>query len=211
MDCQAVADPHPPERRYDSAQKTSLTLLDLLRKNDSEAWRKTVHLYTPLVHHWLGRSGVRGADADDLVQEVFRIASSNLATFRHDRPGDTFRGWLRGIARNLVLKHFHRQGRQPQASGGTDAFRRLQHVADALPPDDEEETESELGGLYHRALELVRTEFEERTWQAFWLTAVESRTPREISATLGMTPVAIRKAKSRVLHRLREQVGDLVD
>src|SRR5262245_30421016 len=213
MDSEVSERTPKPEGRADP-QKTSLTLLELLRKNDAEAWRKTVHLYTPLVRHWLNRSGIRGADMDDLVQEVFRVASSSLPNFRRDRPGDTFRGWLRGIARNIVLKHFHKRGRQPQASGGTDAFVRLQDVADTTPPSEEEDTEaeqSELGNLYHRALELVRGEFEARTWQAFWLTAVENQTPRDISPKLGMTPVAIRKAKSRVLHRLREQVGDLID
>jgi hypothetical protein len=31
-----------------------------------------------------------------------------------------------------------------------------------------------------------------------------------VAAELGMTAVAVRKAKSRVLHRLREEAGDLM-
>jgi len=57
----------------------------------------------------------------------------------------------------------------------------------------------------------VRGEFEERTWTAFWQAAVEGQSPADIAEDLGMTPAAIRKAKSRVLHRLRQEVGDLIE
>ena len=63
-------------------------------------------------------------------------------------------------------------------------------------------------GLFGRAVSLIRDEFEPRTWQAFWLTAVEGRTPTEVSAELGMSPGAVRVAKSRVLQRLREELGE---
>jgi RNA polymerase sigma-70 factor (ECF subfamily) len=45
----------------------------------------------------------------------------------------------------------------------------------------------------------------------FWLTAVEDRGPTDVAARFGVTPVAVRKAKSRVLRRLREEIGDLLD
>jgi RNA polymerase sigma-70 factor (ECF subfamily) len=56
----------------------------------------------------------------------------------------------------------------------------------------------------------VRSEFEDRTWQMFWLAVVEDRTPADVAAQFGVSAVAVRKAKSRVLRRLREVVGDLV-
>ena len=99
---------------------TSLTLLQRLLDNEPEAWRTMVQLYTPLLYHWCARSGVRGADAEDVVQEVFRVAASCLDKFRREREGDSFRAWLRGITRNMLLVHFRRASRQPQASGGGD-------------------------------------------------------------------------------------------
>jgi RNA polymerase sigma-70 factor (ECF subfamily) len=74
-----------------------------------------------------------------------------------------------------------------------------------------EDAPEDLTGLYHRALELVRGEFEERTWQAFWRATVEGHAPADIAADIGVTPAAVRKAKSRVLLRLRQEVGDLID
>jgi RNA polymerase sigma-70 factor (ECF subfamily) len=191
---------------------TSLTLLQRLRANDGDAWRVMVQLYTPLVHHWCARGGVRGADADDVAQEVFHAAARHLENFRRDRPGDSFHGWLRGITRNMVLQHFRRRGRHPKASGGTDAYLRLQQVevGGAADAPDEEDLAEELDGLRRRALELVRSEFEASTWQAFWRTVVEGRSPADIAAELGVSAAAVRMAKSRVLHRLKEEFGELI-
>jgi RNA polymerase sigma-70 factor (ECF subfamily) len=207
-----VSDPQetPPPRS--GARPTSLTLLQRLRANEPEAWRIMVHLYSPLVYHWCGRHGVRGADADDVSQEVFRAAAAYLDSFRRDRQGDTFRGWLRAITRSMVLQHFRRQDRQPQASGGTDAQLNLQELTDpnAEPAADAEEDAAEASGLYRRALELVRGEFENRTWQMFWETFILERSPVDVAAGLGVTAAAVRKAKSRVLHRIKGLFTDLL-
>jgi RNA polymerase sigma-70 factor (ECF subfamily) len=188
-------------------KSTSLTLLERVRGRDGDAWQRLLHLYGPLVVRWCGHRGVRGQDADDVQQEVFQAVVAGLDNFRRDRPGDTFRGWLRVITRNKLLDHFRRRDKQPEAQGGTTANRQLHEVADQELPDD---TEEDLGALYHRALELVRSEFEDRTWEAFWRVAVGGQTPDVIAADLGVTPAAVRKAKSRVLLRLRQEIGDLI-
>jgi RNA polymerase sigma-70 factor (ECF subfamily) len=188
---------------------TSLTLLERLRSNESAAWHTMVKLYTPLVCHWCSRCGVSGADADDVAQEVFRAAATGLSRFRRDRPGDSFRAWLRGITKNMLLMHFRRTGRQPQAAGGTDAFRKLEQVVDGNTDTDDDDPGSEMDALRRRALELVKAEFEERTWQMFWLTAIEGRSPVDIAAAMKVGPTAVRMAKSRVLRRLKEEFGDL--
>jgi RNA polymerase sigma-70 factor (ECF subfamily) len=204
-------DPSPatPSPR-DPRAETSLTLLERLRANDGEAWRAMVRLYTPLVLHWCARGGVRGADADDVAQEVFSAAATHVARFRRDRPSDSFRAWLRGITRNMVLQHFRKSERHPRASGGSDALLRLQEVEVAADGPEDEDPAEELDGLRRRALELVRGEFEERTWQAFWKTVVEGRSPVDIAADMGVSPTAVRMAKSRILRRLKEEFGELI-
>jgi RNA polymerase sigma-70 factor, ECF subfamily len=197
----------------DPRRRTSLTLLQRLRANEPDAWQTLVHLYTPLLYHWCARAGLQGADADDVRQEVFRAVAAHLGGFRRDRPGDSFRGWLRAVTRSMILLHFRKSGRQPQGSGGSDAFAQLQEVVDptAAPPDDADtDAATETDGLCCRALELVRGQFEERTWQMFWRTFVDERSPVDVAAELGATPAAVRKAKSRVLHRLKEEFADLI-
>ncbi len=187
---------------------TSLSLLQRARQRDALAWQRLVELYRPLVGHWCLRGGVPPGDADDVIQEVFLAVAGGLEQFRRQGAG-SFRGWVRGITRHKLLDRHRRRGRQPAAAaGGTDALRALREVADPAPgsADDLQET----GGLYRRALELIRGEFQERTWQAFWRAGVEGRDTAAVAAELGMTPVAVRIAKSRVLARLRAEAGDLI-
>ena len=98
------------------------------------------------------------------------------------------------------------------ATGGTDAQLRLQEIPDAEP-----ESESPTGPgadvhpLLMRGLELVRAEFEEKTWRAFWRSTVDGADTADIAAELGISPSTVRTAKSRVMCRLREELRDLLD
>jgi RNA polymerase sigma-70 factor (ECF subfamily) len=207
----APSDPDDTPPPAHTPPGTSLTLLQHLRDNEPEAWRTVVRLYTPLLCHWCARQGLRGADAEDVIQDVLQAAAAGLPGFRRERATDSFRAWLRGITRNVVLTHYRRANRQPRGSGGTDALVQLEGVAQAAPPAaEEEDPPSELEALRRRALELVRNQVEERTWRAFWLTAIEGQSPNEVAAGLGVSPTAVRVAKSRVLHRLKEQFGELI-
>jgi RNA polymerase sigma-70 factor (ECF subfamily) len=73
-----------------------------------------------------------------------------------------------------------------------------------LPHDDADRQ------LFRRALEQIRSEFNERTWQAFWRVAIDGLVPKEAAEELGMRPGTVRVAKSRVLHRLRQELGELL-
>ena len=84
-------------------------------------------------------------------------------------------------------------------------------MADPAATDvPEEDPPSELEALRRRALELVRGQVAERTWQAFWLTAIEGHDSAEVAASLEVSATTVRMAKSRVLHRLKEQFGELI-
>lgn len=185
---------------------TSSSLLDRVRADEAGAWDRLVALYAPLLYHWCRRWKLQEEDLADVFQEVFKTLVVHLAGFRKDREGATFRGWLFTITRNKVLDHFRKRSHD-QAGGGTDAAMRLAQVPAPDGASDSEEAE-EIRRLYHRGLELIRGEFEEKTWQAFWRTAVEGRTPRDVAVELSMTSGAVRVAKSRVLQRLREELGD---
>jgi RNA polymerase sigma-70 factor (ECF subfamily) len=187
---------------------TPLSLLERLRANEPDAWRRLYDLYKPLIRFWCTRCGLAPEDIIDVTQEVFAGAAHGLAGFRRDRPGDTFRGWLRGITRNQILLFHRRNQGKPTADGGSDALWNLQQI-EAAPTDAEEEFE--ISQIYRKALEQVRVDFEEKTWQAFWLTVIEGRAPATLTKELGMSVASIRQAKSRVLRRIKLEVGDLVE
>jgi RNA polymerase sigma-70 factor, ECF subfamily len=199
---------------------TSLTLLGRVKANDQQAWQRLVGLYSPLVYHWCARWQVSGADADDVVQNVFLGVAAGIEKFQRPRPGDpaaaggepatgTFRGWLGAITRNKLRDFYERRQREPGAQGGSEAYRLLQELpADTVSEDAADA--AQVSDVYHRALELIRGDFQGPTWQAFWRTAVENQTPAEVAPALGMSTAAVRQAKARVLRRLKEEVGELI-
>jgi RNA polymerase sigma-70 factor (ECF subfamily) len=181
-------------------------LLERVRGRDEQAWQQLMELYRPLVLFWCTRSGVPAGDTEDVAQEVFASVARDLGGFHRDRPGDTFRGWLRVLTRNQVLLYVRKNQGRPVAEGGSDALQRLQAVAGPEPGEDEQ-----MQQVYARALEQVRCAFEEPTWRAFWLTAIEGRSPAALVTELGMSAVAIRQAKSRVLRRIKQELGDVLE
>jgi RNA polymerase sigma-70 factor, ECF subfamily len=202
-----VSDESKP--RAGSGSGTSLSLLQRIRTGDESGWSRVVELYSPLVLHWCRRWGVTGADADDLMQEVFAGASQGIENFRREQAGDSFRGWLRAITRNKTLVHWRSRGKQPESAGGSEALQRLHEIESSDPGEDAEEA-NHMSRLLHQALGLIRDEFEQRTWQAFWRVAVDNLTSADVAGELGMTSGAVRMARSRVLRRLREELGELV-
>jgi RNA polymerase sigma-70 factor (ECF subfamily) len=191
---------------------TSRSLLVRLRENDAAAWDRLVELYAPLVFYWCRRLNVPEQDIVDIFQDVFQSVAAHIDGFRNDRAGDTFRGWLRTITRNKVCDHFRRAGRQPAAAaGGTDAYRRLSQFPAAKEFDEDEDVERLQHELFQRALESIRGHFAPQTWDAFWQVVVEGKTPQDVAEALSMRPGAVRVAKSRVLQRLRQELGDLIE
>ena len=87
----------------------------------------------------------------------------------------------------------------------------------ALGPDASDDSPAEdailsnEAGICRRALEFVREDFAVRTWTAFWRTAIDEQTAPDVAEELGMSPAAVRKAKSRVQGRLRTELAELVD
>jgi RNA polymerase sigma-70 factor (ECF subfamily) len=212
-------DRDPADERVSSGNSTSRSLLADARLADPAAWERLARLYAPLVASWCHRWGVPGQDVGDLLQDVFSAVARHLDGFRKDRPSDTFRGWLLTIARNKTHDYFRRRAREPAAAGGTDASMRLRDILDPHPAIEALDLTSDLAGgaddvkiandILRRALEAIRGEFHERTWQAFWGVAVEGRSAADVAADLNMQPGTVRVSKSRVLLRLRRELGDL--
>ena len=195
-----------------SAEATSSTssgLLERVKAREPEAWQRLARLYSPMVYSWCRRFEVATEDAKDVLQEVFRAVHSGIARFRGDRPGDSFRGWLWTITRNKIRDHCRARQGQAKAEGGTTAQQQLQEIPESLP--DESSSPGTSGRIVHRALELMRTDFQQRSWRAFWLTAIEDRPPAEVADALGISVAAVWQAKSRVLRRLRQELGGLAE
>lgn len=197
-----------PESPFE--ESTSLTLLARIRKNDEIAWERLSQLYGPLVYDWCRRMGLSSPDAADVGQEVFVRVWQCIGSFRKQRAGDTFRGWLRVITKRKAQDFWRKRSREQTAQEAMAAAELT--VTDFSPnPDemlpDESEQLHEKQVLYRRAIDLLRGEFSEKTVQAFWKTVVEARTAGDVADELSISVNSVYIAKSRVLARLRSELA----
>jgi len=200
-----------PSGGSERSSATSRSLLDRVRADDAVAWSRLVGLYAPLVFYWCRRADLQEEDAADVLQEVFLAVATHLSGFHKDRPGDTFRGWLRVITQHKILDLFRRRQREPVGVGGSVAADRLADMPAPLGPEEQGAADHRAErSLLFRSLDFLRDEFEPKTWQAFWKTVVDDRAAKDVAEELGMSPGAVRVCKSRVLQRLRQELGDLM-
>jgi RNA polymerase sigma-70 factor (ECF subfamily) len=185
-------------------------LVERVRLLDGTAWRSFAEIYYPLVYGWCRRAGLQEHDAADVVQEVFRAVAGEISAFRKDRPQDSLRNWLRGIARHKLQDFWRSRQRRDLAQGGTAA---LEVLATVISEPEREECcdgnhGDELKLLVQRALIWVRAEVHEQTWQAAMCVLLQGESVAEVANRLQLTPNAVYKSKTRVLRRLRELLGE---
>ena len=201
-----------PGRGTDAEEPSSISssLLDRLKADSPEAWRRLAHLFGPLVYQWCRHNRLQPADANDVGQDVFRAVALKIGRFRRDRPGDTFRGWLWTITKHKIADHWrHCQG-LPMARGGSSVQLWFADLPDGESEGLDQPSGSETpSSLYQRALELVQDDFELRTWKAFWRVVVDGCLPADVADELNVSANSVYLAKSRVLRRLHEELGDL--
>ena len=195
----------------DSPTTRPSLLVRIRDTQDGRAWAEFLEIYAPLVRRLARRGGLQEADADDLAQDVFRAVASAIDRWEPDPARGSFRGWLFRIARNLMINLVAAQGRLPRGGGDTN----VGHLLDQQPSPDDGAT-ALFDAEYRRqlflwAVDQVRPAFRESTWQAFWRTAVEGQTPKEVADALGLTTGAVYVYRNRVLARIRRAIERVED
>lgn len=202
-----------PSQRDTDSLATSRSLLSRVKGKDASAWERLVELYSPLVYYWCQKMDLPGQDIPDVFQEVFHSVSRKIGDFQKKENGGSFRGWLRVVTRNKVLDFYRKKSTEPQATGGTDAQHRFEQIPlDLQALEDEAENDDRLKSIYEQifltVVERIRNSFNDRTWKAFWGVVVEGKSAQEVGAELEMKPGTVRVSKSRVLHRLKQELCD---
>ena len=186
---------------------TRASLLVRLRDGaDHSAWQEFVDIYSPLIYGFARKRGLQDADAADLMQDVLRSVTNAIGRLDYDPRQGSFRGWLFTITRNKVFNHLS-AGRGKARGSGDSAI----HAVLNTHPDDSAGLTESWEADYRRqiasvAMQAIRSEFQSKTWDAFWRTAVDGDGAPAVAAALGMSAGAVYVAKSRVLARLKEEV-----
>ena len=191
---------------------TSISLLDRLKRANPDApeWRKLTHIYLPLIRYWLGRVPGLHDEADDLAQEVLVVLLRELPLFERQRSG-SFRAWLRQITVNCIRTFLRDRGKQPLARLGEDADNLVSQLEDPNSDLSRQWDRDHDKHVFQKLLALVQPDFEPNTWRAFVHFAIEGAAAAEVAQKMGLSECAVVQAKFRVLKRLREEAGELMD
>ena len=74
--------------------------------------------------------------------------------------------------------------------------------------DDEPSLATDLISLQRRAMQQIESKVAPQTWRAFWRCVVDGQSTQQVADELGLSIASVRQARSRILRRLREQLGD---
>ena len=189
--------------------RTRASLLLRLRQAppDQEAWAEFVDRYGRQIHAWCRRWGLQEADAQDVTQTVLLQLASRLRTFSYD-PALRFRAWLKTLTHHAWSDFL--SACRPADKGSGDSG--VQGLLDNLQARDEL-TQRLQDTFDQELLELatasVRARVEERTWEAYRLTALEGLSGAETAARLGMQVGTVYKAKSKVHAMLQDTLRQM--
>lgn len=169
-------------------------LVESALRGDASAFRDLVERYQNLVAALAWRYGLRQADIEDLVSEVFVKVYRNLASYRPDHPFST---WLYRVAMNHILDRGRRRGRE---GIGVELPREL--PARTEGPDEALEAR-ERARLLREALGQIARKYRD----AIFLVYVEGMPVEEAARVLGVPQGTVKTRLMRGRQALRRTLA----
>jgi RNA polymerase sigma factor (sigma-70 family) len=156
-------------------------------RGDRPSFLALFERWGPRLRHLFVRGGLRGDDADDLVQQTF----FQLHRARNDfRAGSALRPWIYTIALNLRRQFMRRAGRKPE------------HELDEqnAPPAEARDADAAIDSHHVRAALLSLPDAQREVIMLHWFQGLSFR---EVAEVVGATPTAVKVRAHRGYAKLR--------
>jgi RNA polymerase sigma factor (sigma-70 family) len=192
-------------------QNTQAYLQSLLQRRApdtvlAEAWEEFYRVYDGLIRRFVVAYGIRDADVDDCVQDVWSEVAARLADFRRPKNHPGLRAWLYTLARSKatdVLRHKARH-----SAWSLDKAIRVGNEPCANEPNPAEVCQRKCeNALLAKAMAELRTKVSRRSYRLLEMRLVENRSVREVATAFGLTPEQVRSRQYRVLRKLRARMA----
>ena len=182
-------------------------LIERFRNGDAEAFSLLFQKYRPrlavLIHYKLSPELRPRIEVDDILQDVFLAASSEIGKFTYRSPG-SFMCWLSSIADHVIIDAIRFQSRQKRHAAEMLRFRSESN------PDGPEPLDTQTPSRLFAEKEAVRRLLErlsalpEDYRQAILLAKVEGLSSQEMAERLGKSREAVALLLHRAVQRFRE-------
>lgn len=188
---------------------TSLSLLDGICSGHAESWERFVRVYSGVVYSKCRRHGCSEADSADITQDVFLRIHKSMGQFQ--RSGTrSFTRWLSTIVKHVVIDYYRKSAKTPVSPGGSGFQGLLENHREKHDDTLSFEAESDRVHVIRRTLDLIEGDFQPQTWTAFRRHGLDGSPAPDVAEELGMNSAAVRKAKSRVLARVKDELAGLI-
>jgi RNA polymerase sigma-70 factor (ECF subfamily) len=175
------------------------SLVERARGGDMHAWARLYQdHWARLLRHVSYLTGDVTA-AEDLVQESFAQALASLTRYDARAP---FFAWLRGIALNVVRKHWRTRGRRSRA------YTKIEAQSSEVSATDDPEG-IHLSKLRAQTLMAVLDDLPEHLREAFVLCDLRDMSTEEAAQELGISPGNLRVRATRARARIRVALTEL--
>jgi RNA polymerase sigma-70 factor (ECF subfamily) len=187
---------------------THTTLLARLSEGvDPAAWKEFHDRYADLIRGFALRYGLQPADCDDIAQEVLLTLSRSMNGFQYDPSKGKFRSYLK----TLALRTIFRNWRQKRAHPSLETIEKEKAGAPANPELEAMWEDEWRRHHIRRAMRRLEPEFSDENRLAFSQYAVRGLPAEDTAKVLGISVDQVYQAKSRILRRLIEMIGEQVE
>lgn len=195
-----TAQEHTPSSPAEGADALHAALVERARGGDMQAWARLYQDHWARLLRHVGYLTGDAATAEDLVQETFAQALAGLARYDHRAP---FFAWLRGIALNVVRKHWRTRGRRNRA------YTRVEADADLMAGGSGDPDAVHVSKLRAQTLLAVLEDLPEHLREAFVLCDLRDMSTEEAAQELGISPGNLRVRATRARARIRVALQEL--
>lgn len=173
-----------------ATRAATTSLVDGARAGDELAWQRIVTDYGPRIRGYARARGV--ADPDDLTQDVFTAAASQIGSF--DGDDDRLRSWLFAIAYRQIVNRYRASANQTTALPDT--------LLDPNGSPEDAVVRNLEGGEAVAALDVL-SQLER---DVVLMRVVGELDSKEVAAAVGKRPGNVRVIQSRAMTKLRGEL-----
>jgi RNA polymerase sigma-70 factor (ECF subfamily) len=186
---------------------STFDLIERLRGGEKEAFSELFAKYRPrlavLIHYKLSEEMRARVEVDDILQEVFLAAATEIGRFTYRSPG-SFMSWLARIADHVIIDAARTVGRQKRHAEEMLRLRSASNPGGPEPVDSK--TPSRLFAQ-QEGLERLRGRLNalpEDYRQVILMAKIEGLSTGEMAERLGKSREAVAVLLHRAIQRLRE-------
>ena len=185
-------------------------------EEDQQSWLEFYNTYWKLIYNVARKSGLKDADAQDVVQETVLTVLRKIKEFEYNRDKGSFNGWLKVITRSRIMDHWRKSSRQPEKNTNQGTESETSGLDESLPDPEGFELEKIweqewLSNIHSIALDRVKQQVSAQQFQIFDCYVLKEWSVKEIKSKLHFSSGQIYMAKHRVGKLFKQELQLLME